>query len=689
MLLASASRPHGVSRTLAALRQLVARSATPTTTAPTTRSVATADGPVPSSPAIQPAPLPVPVPPFDPASSGRLQLLRRSLKPPRPAPEAPPVPDSASAPGAPAPRVSPLKRFGPTVVADLQAAIAAKDPVLAWQCYYALTNLRKATLAPRADVGRAPWNAKLFRAPVPPRASSPVAGLLPREVHGQMLLLVKSLTNYKFAKAAGLDAVPLYLVTNRVEHILATMRRLEVPLQSTDEFTALIDLYARAGQVKRMEFWFQQFLEAMARQQYGDDLPTDLSAALAAVPVPQKIANSVLSGYVNAHRVDDALRWYDLAVAKYHLEPNAFTYFHLMRLLVRAGAIVSLDKLFALISHEIGYEANPFAALVTTVNHPAPTELDAEPAPPTTVFDLDRALDILSVTPRPEADVPGSLDAHAYAHMIQAHGQHGDLLRVFEHTRAYLATHARRPVARTRHVLDMFVGALCRHDQVRAAERAMALYPTFGCLKKREKLAPGARAHQELMLALGRRGEVTRATAYATRLLERTPTAAAVAQKYLDEAAAAASSGAVPSVSLESTVTATTMTTTSTAASPAAHVRSVWVDAPLNPKSSPAAQLILTATAVHTGAKPADSAAVVVPTEDLAPVPSAVGAGRRTKPRVTVPSRPRLHAIGYQLLLRSHVRAHAFAGYKHWRRVGRWARELRPQRVFRRKSLAL
>ncbi|KNE66612.1 pentatricopeptide repeat domain-containing protein [Allomyces macrogynus ATCC 38327] len=683
MLLAPASRPHGVARTLAALRQLVARSAAPTTTAPTTRKVATAESAAPSSPAIQPAPLPVPVPPFDPASSGRLQLLRRSLKPPRAAPEAPPAATSASAPGAPAPRVSPIKRLGPKVVADLQAAIAAKDPVLAWQCYYALTNLRKAALAPRADVGRAPWNAKLFRAPVPPRASSPVADLLPREVHGQMLLLIKSLTNYKFAKAAGLDAVPLYLVTNRVEHILATMRRLEVPLQSTDDFAALIDLYARAGQVKRMEFWFQQFLEAMARQQYGGDLPTDLSAALAAVPVPQKIANSVLSGYVNAHRVDDALRWYDLAVTKYHLEPNAFTYFHLMRLLVRAGDIVSLDKLFVLISHDIGYETNPFAALVTTVNHPAPAaEPDAEPAAPTTVFDLDRALDILASTPRPESDIPGSLDAHAYAHMIQAHGQHGDLLPAFEHTRAYLATHARRPVARTRHVLDVFVGALCRHDQVRAAERAMAMYSTFGCPKKREKLAPGARAHQELLLALGRRGEVTRATAYATRLLERTPTAAAVAQKYLDEAAAAAvSGGAAPAVSLEPT-TATVATT------PAARVRSVWVDAPLNPKSSPAAQLILTATAMHTGAKLADSASVVVPTPDLEPVPSA--AGRRAgKPRVTVPSRPRLHAIGYQLLLRSHVRAHAFAGYKHWRRVGRWARELRPQRVFRRKSLAL
>ncbi|KAJ3365606.1 hypothetical protein GGF32_008739 [Allomyces javanicus] len=686
MLLASASRPHSVARTLAALRQLAARSAAPTATASTTRNVATADAPAPSSPAIQPAPLPVPVPPFDPASSGRLQLLRRSLKPPRAAPEAPlPAAASASAPGAPAPRVSPLKRLGPTVVADLQAAIAAKDPVLAWQCYFALTNLRKAALAPRADVGRAPWNAKLFRAPVPPRASSPVAELMPREVHGQMLLLVKSLTNYKFAKAAGLDAVPLYLVTNRVEHILATMRRLEVPLQSTDQFAALIDLYARAGQVKRMEFWFQQFLEAMARQQYGGDLPTDLSTALATVPVPQKIANSVLSGYVNAHRVDDALRWYDLAVTKYHLEPNAFTYFHLMRLLVRAGDIVSLDKLFSLISHDIGYETNPFAALVTTVNHPTPADVapGSEPAASTTVFDLDRALDILASTTRPEADIPGSLDAHAYAHMIQAHGQHGDLLPVFEHTRAYLSTHARRPVARTRHVLDMFVGALCRHDQVRAAERAMALYPTFGCPKKREKLAPGARAHQELLLALGRRGEVTRATAYATRLLERTPTAAAVAQKYLDEAAAAANGGgAAPAVSLEPT-------TATAATSPAAHVRSVWVDAPLNPKSSPAAQLILAATAVHTGAKPADSAAVVVPTEHLTPVPSAaVSKGRRTKPRVTAPSRPRLNAIGYQLLLRSHVRAHAFAGFKHWRRVGRWARELRPQRVFRRKSLA-
>ncbi|KAJ3375411.1 hypothetical protein GGF31_004529 [Allomyces arbusculus] len=682
MLLASASRPHGVARSLAALRQLVARSAAPTTTAPATRNVAAADSSAPSSPVIQPAPLPVPVPPFDPASSGRLQLLRRSLKPPRAPLETPlPAATSASAPGAPAPRVSPLKQLGPTVVADLQAAIAAKDPVLAWQCYYALTNLRKAALAPRADVGRAPWNAKLFRAPVPPRASSPVADLLPREVHGQMLLLVKSLTNYKFAKAAGLDAVPLYLVTNRVEHILATMRRLEVPLQSTDEFAALIDLYARAGQVKRMEFWFQQFLEAMARQQYGGELPTDLSAALAAAPVPQKIANSVLSGYVNAHRVDDALRWYDLAVTKYHLEPNAFTYFHLMRLLVRAGDIVSLDKLFALISHDIGYETNPFAALVTTVNQSAAP--DSEPTAPTTVFDVDRALDILASTPRPDTDTPGALDAHAYAHMIQAHGQHGDLLPVFEHTRAYLATHARRPVARTRHVLDMFIGALCRHDQVRAAERAMAMYPTFGCPKKREKLAPGARAHQELLLALGRRGEVSRATAYATRLLERTPTAAAVAQKYLDEAAAAAASiGDWPAVSLEPTATAAT--------SPAAHVRSVWVDVPLNPKSSPAAQLILAATAVHTDTKPADSASVVVPTEDLEPVPSAAGKGRRGgKPRVTVPSRPRLHAIGYQLLLRSHVRAHAFAGYKHWRRVGRWARELRPQRVFRRKSLAL
>ncbi|ORZ32870.1 hypothetical protein BCR44DRAFT_1226545 [Catenaria anguillulae PL171] len=129
---------------------------------------------------------------------------------------------------------------------------------------------------------------------------------------------MKMTTNRVFS-ARHRVSLPISIIVERVQFIVTNMKLHGVQLSESD-FLALVDLYARARNIGAMEASFRDFALA-----YPDSY------------LSIEAANSVLSGYVGAHRVQDAARWYDSMVTKFALRPNHFTYSLLMAMYGRTG----------------------------------------------------------------------------------------------------------------------------------------------------------------------------------------------------------------------------------------------------------------------------------------------------------------------------------------------------------------
>ncbi|KAI9168348.1 hypothetical protein H9P43_007720 [Blastocladiella emersonii ATCC 22665] len=458
------------------------------------------------------APAPVPAPmhrrPLDPASSMRLQSCKPRIVLPKVVPAAISRPAPAAAVPAPKPAAPaeqppleslhddplelhavdhftpPVDALTALVVKDLNRALAASDPNAAWASYLVLTNSRSMTARVRAGTPTVP--ARMDH--VPPHA------------HSLVLHLVKSLTNRQFAERHRVR-LPLYVVITRVEHVVECMQTAGVPLSHHD-IHALVDLYARAGQVRSMEHWFRCYV--------------DLPAADGAAPaVPVKLVNSMLSGYVRTHRMREALRWYDIAVAKYGLAANQFTYATLMALFGRANDVDVLEKLFALAGGSVP-ESSPFADLEAKADEhlaalaqraaqesethqldladapeSAAAATDAPPAAEPTkasVFNYAAAVDRLAAVSRPAALTSSSLPEYpAYVQLIRGLARAHSPIRALAVVHTFLANHPATSAASgaspmhagraaTRHVLDAAVYTLARNGALGPAQSLVAAY---------------------------------------------------------------------------------------------------------------------------------------------------------------------------------------------------------------------
>ncbi|KAI9223652.1 hypothetical protein BC828DRAFT_436763 [Blastocladiella britannica] len=445
-------------------RRVLAHTTPLLATATTTRPLSTAAPSVPdanddTSPSI-------PVPPPDAYSSARLQTAHRNYDTSKAATEAYWARQS--------PRKASPAPTAKVLIHELVCAVDSVDPHKAWALYSRLTSQRAPDFwtADNDDEPGMP-----VRTDDDPKTKSTilptrrVAVRLPAEVHSRVLHLVKNLSNRAFSIRHG-KRIPLYVLVARVEHIVQVMRVAAVPMSDAD-MRALIDLYAREGRIQTMEFWTRQIL----RQSKKDD------GAAPAMDI--RVANSVLSGYVRAHRLTDAVKWLQLVTSPtYNLRPNDFTHSQLAILLSRSGDVDALEDLFRTAGGTLPAD-DPFRALDLTVpiapeqpeqlesslikdedpaveaaaadgaHGPAPELHLAEPipeaAPEATPAELrqlqssfKRAIDLLGTAVRPTVEDQHSPPYHVYEQLILACGRTGDPGKAVRYTHAYLLHHPAR-----------------------------------------------------------------------------------------------------------------------------------------------------------------------------------------------------------------------------------------------------
>jgi hypothetical protein len=402
------------------------------------------------------------------------------------------------------------------VVSDLRSAIQQNDTAKAWNCYYALTN-RRLEANPVANPHKN--QRKLFRKPLPPSHKDECP--LSHKDHGQVLCMVKGLLRPKTAQRQQIQ-LPPYVIVTRVEHVLKTMFQLNIPL-ALHEFHAVIDMYARTGQVGRVEFWLQSLFE----QQPGN--------------LDVKIANSVLAAYINGFRFEQALQWYDSYESKLNLIPNEFTYGQLFRLFAHQRNGIATDRLWeSIINPELNAEMKNRAVSIaklmenekdnkiceveeghrnaqnnfsdhSNVNKEERSNFDFKSSykmdSNQPIIDFNPFLDLIRGMDRPEDLDPRTPSKELFPIVILAYGRGGLPYHALHVAYTFLMTHAVYDESKTTvKVLDAAVQVICmtRHG-IEAAEQVMGLYHTLGAGSQ----PPGKKAFGAVLLAHLRENEIT------------------------------------------------------------------------------------------------------------------------------------------------------------------------------------